>query len=251
MNGLVSIITPAYNAQSFIAQTIESVIAQTYQNWELIIVNDCSTDRTSQIMQKYAEQDRRIRLVHASKNNGVAATRNLALAAAHGKYIAFLDSDDIWAPEKLEKQISFMMKNDYAFTFTSYQLIDETGQELNRFVFARPKMTYKDVLKNTLIGCLTVMVDRDKVGSFSMPLIAHTEDTMTWVDILKRGFIAYGIPDILASYRISARSMTSNKVSAAKLQWRTYRNYCGYGVLKSIYYFCCYAANAVTKVKTK
>lgn len=251
MSELVSIITPAYNAEKSIAATIESVLAQTYQNWEMLITNDCSKDSTPQIVEQYASKDSRIHLISAEKNGGVSVARNLALAEAKGKYIAFLDSDDLWLPQKLEKQIAFMKEKDAAFSYTSYEMIDDTGQRLNKYIKPKPIMTFKNVIKTTLIGCLTVVVDKDKTGDFQMPLIKHTEDTMTWYEILKRGFVAYGMPEILSQYRISSVSMTSNKLKMAKLQWSTYRDYCKCGVIKSAYYFCWYAFNAVRKTKTK
>ncbi len=248
---LVSIITPAYNAQQTLAATIESVKAQTYQNWEMIISNDCSTDRTKEIAEQYAGADNRIRVINAACNGGAARARNAALKMAKGRYIAFLDSDDLWEPRKLEKQIDFMDKNNYAFTFTSYELIDENGNKLNKYVDSKPKMRYREVLRNTLIYCLTVVVDRDRVGPFEMPLLSHTEDQLTWAEILKRGYVAYGMPEILAQYRISTNSLTSNKAKSAKLQWETYRRYCGFGPVKSAAYFISYAIHAVTKIRSK
>lgn len=246
---LVSIITPAYNAEKFIRATIDSVVNQTYTNWEMLIVNDCSKDSTPSIVQEYVEKDNRIILINAPKNGGVAAARNLALERVKGKYVAFVDSDDCWHPKKLEIQIGFMQERNVAFSYTSYQLMDENGTMLNRYVHAKPIMKYYNVLKNTLIGCLTVIINIEKTGSFRLPLLTHTEDTMAWVEVLKRGFIAYGIPDVLSYYRISANSMTSRKLKMAKLQWKTYREYCGYGIIKSSYYFTCYAINAVLKTK--
>ena len=245
---LVSIITPAYNAENYIAQTIESVQNQSFSNWELLIVNDCSSDGTLNIAERYAAKDTRIKTTTAAHSSGAAAARNLGLAQAKGQYIAFLDSDDCWVPDKLTKQIAFMQEKNAAFCFSSYQLMDSSGKPINRFIYSKPSMTYKDVLKNTLIGCLTVVVDREQVGDFRMPLIPHTEDTMTWAEILKRGFVAHGMPDVLALYRISTNSLTSNKLQMAKLQWGTYRKYCQYGILKSICYFFCYAVNALRKI---
>lgn len=248
---LVSIITPAYNAEQYLSITIESILSQTYQNWELLISNDCSTDNTKKIAESYADKDNRIKVINAQRNGGVSAARNIAMEHATGKYIAFVDSDDLWHPEKLEKQISFMKKNNYAFTYTSYQMIDKTGQKLNRYIYSADKMQHTDVIKNTLIGCLTVIVDREIVGDFTMPLIPHTEDTMAWYEILRRGFTAYGMPEVLSYYRVSTTSMTSNKAKMVKLQWNTYRNYCKYGLIKTTYYLCCYAFNAVKKIKSK
>lgn len=249
INELISIITPAYNAEKHISDTILSIQRQTYKNWELLISNDCSKDRTADIVCAFASKDPRIKLINAKENGGVAKARNLAIEQSKGKYIAFVDADDLWLPDKLEKQISFMKNRNAAFSFTSYELIDDTGQKIGKYVQSKPIMRHQDILKNTIIGCLTVMVDVEKTGPFKIPILKHTEDNMAWYEILKRGFLGYGMPEVLSQYRISSNSLTSNKLKSAKLQWRTYRDYCKFGILKSMYYFSCYAVNAVIKTR--
>lgn len=250
-NELVSIITPAYNCEKYISKSIDSVLNQTYKKWEMIIVNDKSLDNTQSIVEYYCEIDSRIKLINQKENLGVALARNAGLRVAHGRYIAFLDSDDCWKKDKLERQLDFMRENNAAFSYTSYELIDEEGKNLGKYIRSKPIITFSELIKNTLIGCLTVVIDKRETGSFEMPNIKHTEDTMTWYEILSRGFIAYGMSDILAEYRISSGSMTSNKIKAAKLQWLTYRNYCKFSFIKSTYYFCWYAYNALRKTKNR
>ena len=241
-----SIVTPAYNAGRYLADTIRSVQRQTYPRWEMLIVDDCSTDETYAVACSFAEADSRIRVLRHEKNGGAAAARNTALEAAKGTYIAFLDSDDLWAPEKLEKQLAFMEANGYALTYTMYQFLLEDGR-LGKVVRVPARMTEKKIYGNTSIACLTVMVNREMTGPFSMPPLKHAEDQCTWQSILRRGYEAVALEENLAFYRISASSMTHSKRNAAKKQWEVYRKYHGFSLLKSGYYFACYGANAVKK----
>jgi teichuronic acid biosynthesis glycosyltransferase TuaG len=243
----VSVITPAYNAAHYIVDTIRSVQAQTYQDWEMLIVDDCSKDDTYKIALGEAEKDHRIKVFQNRKNSGVAATRNVALDAAQGEYIAFLDSDDLWFPEKLEKQIAFMDTGQHAFSYTSYQKFSTITGEKGKVVKAPRMMTAKAIYRNTIIGCLTVMVNREKVGVFHMPLLRHTEDNCTWQEILSRGFVAHGMQEVLSLYREGNSSLTSSKVKAAKQQWQTYREYYRFSAPRSAFYFVCYAFNALKK----
>lgn len=248
---LVSVITPAYNASSYLADTIRSVQSQTYTDWEMIIVDDCSKDDTYSIALAFAQADNRIKVIRHQENGGVAVARNTALDAAKGQYIAFLDSDDLWMPDKLEKQISYMKIMKVSFTYSSYQMMNESGKKLDWFVRSKSKITYRELLRNTLVGCLTVMVDLKEVGTFHMPSISHAEDTMTWVEILKRGYIAHGLPDSLAIYRLSSSSLSGNKLKSARYQWKVYRQYCKFNFFKSVYYFSCYAFNGLVKYLKK
>ena len=243
----VSVITPAYNASEFIGETIESVLKQTFQDWEMIIVDDCSTDDTLKLANEFSKKDSRIKVVQNEKNSGVAATRNHGLDVASGEFIAFVDSDDLWLPEKLEKQLKFMEESDAALSYTKYQNYVTETKQLGKVIKAPKKMTAKKILGNTAIGCLTVMVNRKKVGGFHMPLLKHTEDNCTWQEILSRGYVGYGIQEVLSLYRVSNNSMTSNKSKAAKQQWETYRNYYKFSFLKSSYYFFKYAIHAIIK----
>lgn len=244
---LVSIITPAYNCEKYISETIDSVIEQNYSNWEMIIINDCSNDSTHSIIEGYKEKDSRIRYIRLEKNVGVAKSRNIGLSIANGKYIAFLDSDDLWKRDKLDTQIKFMKENNYAFTYTGYEYIDSEGNILPNNIVIPYKQNYTDALKNTAIGCLTVMIDRDKVGSFEMPILNHGEDHMTWVNIIKKGYDAYGLDKKLASYRILNNSLSSNKFKVIKHQWNNYRKELNIPMIKCCYYFLSYIFNAIKK----
>lgn len=244
----ISIIIPAYNAEDYISETIQSVQAQTYQDWEMIIVDDCSTDYTSVVVSDYIKTDSRIRLIKAPKNGGVARARNMGLEHAKGDYIAFVDSDDLWRPDKLEKQLAFMQAKGCVISYTDFQKFNTFDGSLGKVIHCPKRMRAKDILKNTAIGCLTVMVDKKKAGEFRMPLLSHTEDNCTWYHILKyTGQTAYNVGEVLSLYRDGNASMTRNKGKSAKLQWQTYRFYFKFSRLKSAYYFSWYAINAILR----
>ena len=247
MNDKVSVITASYNAGRFIEETIKSVLDQTYENLELIIVDDCSTDNTDEIVSKYIKVDSRVKFYKLEKNSGAAVVRNTALEKAEGRFIAFLDSDDVWDRKKLEKQISFMKSNNYGFSFTSYRLMKEDGELLNKEVRVPKEVKYTDLLKNTIIACLTVIIDRDMIGDFRMPLVRAGQDTATWLSILRKGNIAYGYDEVLASYRLVEGSISSNKIKALKRTWNTYRKLENLSLFKASYYFICYTLNAIKK----
>ena len=246
-NNLVSIITPSYNSSRFIVECVNSVISQTFQNWEMIIVDDCSNDNSKDIISVLSAKDERIKSILLEENIGAAEARNIAIKQARGKYIAFLDSDDIWKKNKLEKQITFMNDNDIAFSFTSYQSISEDGKTKYSVIAALNKMSYHSYLRNTIIGCLTVIIDKEKTGDFQMPNIRSSHDMALWLLIMKRGFSAYGLDENLAYYRIVSTSNTSKKWKAAKEVWDVYRKQEKLNILYSIYCFIGYAFNAIKK----
>ena len=247
MNSLVSIITPNYNSGRFIQDCIESVRAQIYTNWEMIIVDDCSRDNSKDIIKKLSERDERIHTVFLDKNIGAAGARNIAIRKASGKYIAFLDADDLWSPDKLERQISFMHQHDIAFSFTTYQSISEDGLIAKKILHAPKIMHYHAYLKNTIIGCLTVVIDREKTGEFEMPKINSSHDMALWLLIMKRGFKAYGIDENLARYRLVNNSNTASKIKAAKDVWKVYRDIESLSFFYSCWCFYNYALNAIKK----
>ena len=247
MNSLVSIITPSYNSVRYISECVESVLAQTYTSWEMIIVDDCSEDDSKQLITALSSNDTRIKTIFLDSNIGAAEARNIALAKAKGQYIAFLDSDDLWEPHKLERQISFMNKNNIAFSYTTYQSISEDGLNLINIIKAPKEMTYYSYLKNTIIGCLTVIINREKVGYFEMPNVRSSHDMALWLLILKRGFSAYGLDENLAKYRIVSSSNTANKMKAVKDVWRVYREIERLSFLYSLWCFFCYIFNTVKK----
>ena len=245
MNNLVSIITPSYNSSRFIEECVGSVLSQTYVNWEMLIVDDYSADNSLQILKKY--NDKRIQLIELDKNVGASESRNVAIRKAKGKYIAFLDSDDLWEPQKLEKQISFMEKEDVAFSFSTYQPISDDDSKLYSIIHAPKIVTYSSYLKKTIIGCLTVIIDREKTGGFEMPNIRSSHDMALWLLIMRRGFDAYGLDENLARYRIVSTSNTANKWRAAKDVWMVYRQFEKLSFFYSIWCFLNYAFNAIIK----
>ena len=246
----VTIIMPSYDSEKFIIESVESVLAQTYSNWELIIVDDCSPDDSNKIITKYVDSDCRIKLIKLQKNSGPAIARNMAIETANGRYIAFLDSDDVWLPNKLETQINFMHDNDLAFTYSSYGLVGEDNEHLGVFI-TKDKISYFDMLKTCSVGCLTAIYDTEKIGKQYMPLILKRQDYGLWLKILKLIGETKGILEPLATYRIRKNSVSSNKVKAAKYQWKIYREIEKLSFLKSLYYFAFYAYNGIIKYKNK
>lgn len=244
---LVSIITPAHNAARYIEDAIRSVRAQSYPHWEMLITDDASTDDTVEMIHRYQQMDERIHCFPLLCCVGAANARNNSLEHAHGKYVAFLDSDDMWSPDKLERQIAFMKEGGYAFTFTNYVAVDETGKRIVHTLHMPAMLTYRSYLRNTAIGCLTVMIDRSQIGDVDMPDIRSSHDMALWLAILKRGFKAYSLREVLASYRLVPNSNTAGKWRAARDVWRVYRNIEHLNPLYSAYNFCGYALHAVLK----
>ena len=236
MNPLISIITPNYNAQKFVSETIQSVLNQTYQNWELIIVDDCSTDNSLQIINSFVVLDKRMSLLKLTKNSGPAVARNKAIEFSKGDYIAFLDSDDRWFSTKLEKQLTFMQQQDIALSFTSYNSYDEERQD-EKVLESRAKVTYKNLLTNNYIGCLTAMYSVSKLGKVFMPVIAKRQDWALWLKITKMDVIAYGMPEILASYTRRNTSVSSSKWKLLKYNWKIYREFEKLNISSSLFYF--------------
>lgn len=243
INGLVSVIVPAYNCEKFIGETIASVLAQTYKNWEMIIVDDKSSDSTRDIILASAKQDTRIKYYFLQENSGAAVARNTAMERAKGEYMAFLDSDDIWLPEKLEKQLSFMKENDVAFSSTSYELIDEESKTLGKLRLARPKTDYRRMLYSNVLGNSTVMYSVRKLGKFKIPDIRKRNDYVLWLAILKKEQYAVGMPDILLQYRVRKNSLSSNKFGLIKYHWYIYRKVEKLNPLYSVYYISCLCIN--------
>lgn len=247
MSSLVSIITPFYNSSNFIKECIASVIAQTYTNWEIIIIDDCSQKKHKKILDVLCKDNSKIKVISLNKNIGPARARNVGISKAKGRYIAFLDSDDLWSSKKLENQISFMQNNDIAFSYTTYQSISEDGKTVYSIIKAPIKMTYNTYLKNTIIGCLTVIIDRNRTGFFEMPNIRSSHDMALWLRIMKRGFDAYGLDENLASYRIVSNSNTANKIKAVKDVWFVYRKIEKLSFFYSFWCFMNYVFNAIKK----
>lgn len=225
MEGLVSIVTPTFNSEKFISETIQSVQNQTYQNWEMIIVDDCSTDNTINLVYEKAKNDSRIKLNKLEINSGAGIARNYAIEKAKGKYIAFLDSDDLWKPEKLLKQLNFLKERKLPFTFSFYDCIDEQGNKLNRSIEAPLKLTYRQLFFCNYIGNLTGIYDTEYFGKIPINSIRKRQDWMMWLTILKKLKKAYVVPESLAYYRIRKESISSSKMDLIRYNFNIYRNF--------------------------
>lgn len=246
---LVSIITPVYNCSKLLPKTIECVINQTYKNWEMILVDDCTPDNSAEIIKKYADKDSRIKYFKLDKNSGAAIARNKALKESKGRFIAYLDADDLWKPEKLKKQVEFMINNNYAFTCTDYEKINEDGKSMNKVINIPKRVDYNLYLRNTVIQTVGVMIDINITGKeiLVMPNIRRRQDAATWCQLLKKGYYCYELPETLSYYRVVNNSLSSNKFKAAKGTWSLYRDIEKLSLIKSSICFMGYAFNAVKK----
>lgn len=234
MSELVSIITPTYNTEKFITETLKSVQNQTYQNWEMILVDDASTDETVKIIQDFAEKDSRIKLFKLEKNSGNGFARNIALEKAVGKYIAYLDADDLWFPNKLEKQIQFLKENNLPFTFSFYDCIDEEGNSLNRRVEAPVNLTYDELFFCNYVGNLTAIYDADYFGKIIIEATQKRQDWRLWLTILKQIQVTKPVPESLAFYRIRKDSISSSKFKLIKHNFGVYREFHGFNFVFSV-----------------
>ncbi|MBQ8098635.1 MAG: glycosyltransferase family 2 protein [Bacteroidaceae bacterium] len=247
VRNLVSVIMPMHNSERFLATAIESVMAQTYSHWELLIIDDFSTDNSVAIAKEYARRESRIRLLKNKTRKGMpSAPRNVGAQAAKGRFIAFLDSDDLWFPQKLEQQIALFSDNRTAIVYSNYEKIDEHGVRSNRIVIAPPIATYRTLLHGNVIGNLTGIYDTFKVGKIGIQDIHH-EDYAMWLYILKQGYIAQNTGTTLAAYRISSQSISSNKMKVISWQWNIYRKVEHLSLFQSAYYFLSYAWKAFFK----
>ena len=244
---LISIIMPMHNSAAFVGEAIESVLAQSYREWELIIVDDESTDASVSIVEAYAQKDSRIRLFRNPKPIKMpSAPRNMGLSMAKGRYIAFLDSDDMWLPEKLTQQIPLMQNPQVAIVYSNYEKMTESGKKTGRVIKAPRPADYKKLLRGNVIGNLTGIYDKEKVGIVPF-LNIHHEDYAMWLSILKRGFIAQNTGTVAARYRLSSSSVSTNKYRVLSWQWNIYRNIEHISIMKSTIYFVSYAFKAFLK----
>lgn len=235
---------PSYNSALTIISSIKSVQEQTYLNWELLITDDCSTDETVDIVRECAKTDGRINYAVNKKNSGAGFSRNQSIIRASGKYIAFLDADDIWLPNKLAEQVRFMERTGALFSYTGYQKFSASG--MGGAIIPPEKITHDKLLYGCVIGCLTVMYNADVLGKQSMPLIRKRQDMGLWLKLLKQCGMAYGIPKVMALYRTDS-GMSKNKLNAAIYQWRFYRDVVGLNVLRTSWYFSWYVLNGFIK----
>ena len=237
MKPLVSIITPMFNSETFISETINSVINQTYQNWELLLIDDGSTDTTIEIVNQFLSKFHNIKLLKNEANLGAAISRNKGIEAAQGKYIAFLDADDLWKPEKLKIQIEFMQTENCHVCFGSYEQIDEKGKPLNKLIKALPELTYNKYLKSNYIGNLTGMYNVEVLGKIIAPNLRKRQDWLLWLAAIKKsGKPAKSIPESLAYYRVRKDSISSNKINLLKYNYLVYRKGLGFSTLKAVCY---------------
>lgn len=245
---LVSIITPLFNTERLLPLAIQSVLDQSYTNWEMIIIDDCSTDGSPEIAANYSNKDPRIKFFQQSVNSGPAACRNVATEHAQGRYVAFLDSDDMWSPEKLSRQIAFMQRTKAVLSYTSYKKINNDGDISQHTIHAKPNLTYKQLLNSNEIGSLTAVYDSKEIGKQPLIDIDH-EDYVLWLSILKKGYTAYGLDEVLAYYRIGNASISSNKLKAMGFQWNIYRNIENLSLIRSLYHFMFYAYRGYKKFR--
>jgi teichuronic acid biosynthesis glycosyltransferase TuaG len=248
-SSLVSVITPVYNNEAYIAQTIQSVINQTFGNWEMILVDDCSEDHSVEILAEYAKRDSRIKYIKLEQNSGAAVARNRALALSKGRYITYLDADDIWLPAKLERQLMFLKTGPVAFSCCDYAKIDADGFCLNKIVHMPKTMTYEDFLKNTIIQTVGVIIDLALVKKdlLIMPDLRRGQDAATWLQLLRNGIVFRGQNETLAQYRRTPNSLSSNKYYAIKRTWHLYRSVEQLSLLKSCWYLIAWAYHASLK----
>lgn len=249
INCLVSIIMPSYNSEKYLLDSINSVKNQTYQNWELLIIDDCSKDNSVLIIKEAMKQDKRIKLFENKKNEGVALTRNKGIMKSKGRFICFLDSDDLWNKDKLIKQIDFMKTRNYSFSYTNYEFTNSHGIPNNKIVNVPIKINYKQALKNTTIFTSTVMFDLNLLSKedIYMPNLRRGQDTATWWKVLKKVEYAYGLNEVLSYYRRTDNSLSSNKIVALKRTWNLYRKVERFGIITSSYYFSWYIFNAIKR----
>lgn len=246
--GLISIIMAANNAEKTIEQAINSVLRQTYTDFELLVVNDCSKDRTVELVKSIAATDSRVRLISNVKNSGVSYTRKHGLEEAQGAWIAILDSDDAWAPEKLEKQIALQKKMNADLLFTGSAFMDSDGHAIDWYLHAPERVTYRQLLKQNVLSNSSALVRKELYAKYYAIGDKMHEDFAIWLGILKEGREAYGVDEPLLIYRIAKSSKSGNKIKAAKMNWNTYR-YIGLNPLSAFYYECWYVVKGLMKYR--
>ncbi len=245
---LISIIMAAYNAEKTIEAAIQTVLSQTYTNWELIVINDCSHDKTLNIIQGYMAKDPRIHVLTNEKNRGVSLTRKRGLEESNGIWIAVLDSDDLWTPDKLEKQLCLAQRENANLIFTGSDFIDQDGNPISWTLHVPKTITYRQLLKQNIVSNSSVLVKKELYQKYYAVNDDMHEDFAIWLGITKAGFVAYGIDEPLLIYRIAKSSKSGNKWKAAKMNWNTYRH-TGLNSLSSLYYMCWYTVKGVLKYR--
>lgn len=248
-NKTVSVITPVYNAARFIVGTVESAATQTYKDIEIVLVDDCSKDNSAEIITELQKKYPNIVCHKQEKNQGAAVARNTALNLAKGRYVAFLDSDDLWLPEKIERQLALMKQKECPFCYAAIDFMDEEGNIIKGKRNIQETCDYKYLLHNTIIATSTVVIDRNVMGDFHMPLRRGGQDYATWLMLLRNGTVARGINEVLSHYRISSGSLSSNKWKSIKQVWQIQTHDEGINKVKAIWHVCCFIWNALKKYK--
>lgn len=248
---MVTIVMPAYNCEKYLRQAVESVIAQTYKAWKLLIIDDCSTDGTAALAEKLGRRDERITVLHNERNLGVSATRNRGIRETGSEWIAFLDSDDAWTPDKLEKQFGLIERLPLAkLLYTGSGFMKENGERMDFVLHVPEKIGRKELLKQNLLSCSASLVKRELLLKYPMPEKGTMhEDFVVWLRILKDEQYAYGIDEPLLIYRRSENSKSGNKIKAAKMNWNTYREV-GLNRIVAAYYMCWYTVRGLKKYKS-
>ena len=247
VKGRVSVITPVYNVEQYIDKTLESVFCQTYKDIEIILVDDCSKDKSAQIIAKYKEAHPEIIYFLQDKNMGAGAARNKALELASGQYVAFLDSDDLWLPEKTERQINLMKEKKSPFSYAAIEMMDENGKTIKGKRNLKETCDYKYLLHNTIIATSSVIVDRTVLGDFKMPLRRGGQDYATWLSLLRGGAVACGINETLVRYRVGSNSLSSNKFKSIKQVWEIQTQDEKINKIVAGFHILCFCFNAFKK----
>ncbi len=247
VDGRVSVIIPVYNAERYLGKTLRSVLAQTYQNIEIVLVDDCSTDQSATIIAKYQKRHAQIMYFLQPQNMGAGAARNKCLELATGQYVAFLDSDDLWYPDKLERQIRWMEEKKTPFCYTAIEMMDENGKKLKTKRKVREWCDYNYLLHNTIIATSTVVIDRRVVGDFRMPLRRGGQDYATWLMLLRGGIRARGINEALVRYRVSSNSLSSNKCKSIRQVWEIQTRDERIPKAAAAFHVLCFGVNALKK----
>lgn len=248
VDGLVSVITPVYNAESVIGGTLESIFNQTYKNIEIILVDDCSNDNSQSVIEGYKNNHPEIVYFKQPNNQGAGAARNKALELANGQYVAFLDADDLWHPDKIQKQVNLLREKDGAFSYTAIEMIDPKGNIVKKKRKVKKQISYKFLLRNTMIATSTVLIDRTKLGDFRMPLRRGGQDYATWLMLLRDGTIAYGIDEALGQYRVGNKnSLAGKKGKSIKQVWEIQTKQEHINCFKASINLCFFVLNALRK----
>lgn len=247
MEVLVSIITPMFNSEEYIEETIESVLKQSYKNWEMIIIDDCSTDRSFELVKKYIDKDIRVKYLKNYENKGPAVSRNIGIDKSKGKYIAFLDSDDFWDIDKLKYQVIFMEKENFLITHTDYYFTNIKGKKIKKIITS-DKINYKKLLKGNQFKTMCMMINKELIKELRIPQIKH-EDYAFFLDLLRENIESIKVPKSLGMCRLRKNSVSSDKIKSALWTWRIYRDYENFNLIKTIYYFINYVLKGLLKYK--